>query len=143
MNKFLLILTALLSCNVLFSQDISGRNDAIQTMKVAFITKKLNLTTSEAQSFWPVYNQYENELEKIRIEHKKTMREIKDDFSSLSDAEIEKFVDAQIAFRQKEIDVLKKHHPEFKKTLPVKKVALLYRAEEDFKRHLIKQIKSN
>ena len=65
----------------------------------------------------------------------------KDDFSQLSDADIETLVDEQINFRQKEIDVLKSYHPQFKKVLPVKKVALLYRAEDEFKRHLIKQIK--
>lgn len=69
------------------------------------------------------------------------LNDAKDDFSELSDADIEKMVDEQVRFKQNEIDVLKKYHPQFKKALPVKKVVLLYRAEEEFKRHLIKQIK--
>ena len=124
-----------------FSQEFSDKNDAIAAMKVSFITRKLNLTPKEAQLFWPVYNQYEEELETLRKNHRKMMNETKNDFSQVSDADIEKMVDEQINFRQKEIDILKKYHPQFKKVLPVKKVALLYKAEEEFKRHLIKQIK--
>jgi Skp family chaperone for outer membrane proteins len=124
-----------------YSQEFSDKNEAIAAMKVSFITRKLNLTPKEAQAFWPVYNQYEEELETLRKNHRKMLSEAKDDFSQLSDADIEKMVDEQVKFKQNEIDVLKKYHPQFKKVLPVKKVVLLYRAEEEFKRHLIKQIK--
>jgi len=34
----------------------------IQAMEMAFITKELNLSPDEAQKFWPVFNQYRNEL---------------------------------------------------------------------------------
>ncbi len=124
-----------------FAQEFSDKNEAIAAMKVSFITKKLNLTSKEAQVFWPVYNEYQDELETLRKSHRKSINSAKDDFIQLTDADIEKLVDEQITFRQNEIDLLKKYHPQFKKVLPVKKVALLYKAEEDFKRQLIKQIK--
>ena len=34
----------------------------IQAMEVAYITKELNLSPEEAQKFWPVFNQYRNEV---------------------------------------------------------------------------------
>lgn len=124
-----------------YAQEFSDKNETIAAMKISFITRKLNLTPKEAQVFWPVYNQYEEELENLRKGHRKMVNDAKDDFSELSDAVIEKMVDEQISFRQNEIDILKKYHPQFKNVLPVKKVARLYKAEEEFKRHLIKQIK--
>lgn len=42
----------------------------IQVLKVAFITRQLNLTAEEAQKFWPVYNTYSDAVKKIRIEQK-------------------------------------------------------------------------
>ena len=42
----------------------------IQAIKVAFITRQLNLTAEEAQKFWPVYNAYSESIKKIRIEQK-------------------------------------------------------------------------
>jgi hypothetical protein len=34
----------------------------IEALKVAFISKELDLTPEEAQKFWPVYNQYSKEM---------------------------------------------------------------------------------
>ena len=42
----------------------------IQAIKVAFITRELNLTAEEAQKFWPLYNAYSESIKKIRIEQK-------------------------------------------------------------------------
>ena len=42
----------------------------IHALKVAFITRQLNLTAEEAQKFWPVYNTYSDAVKKIRIEQK-------------------------------------------------------------------------
>lgn len=123
-----------------FAQYTPDKKEAIETMKISFITKRLNLTPEEAKVFWPVYNQYESELETLRNNHRKEMEAAKEDFSNLTDKNIEKMVDSQIAFKQSEIDIMKKYHIKFKQVLPVKKVAMLYRAEEDFKRMLLKKI---
>lgn len=139
--KIIVLGLLLLQHLFVFSQEFSDKNEAIAAMKVSFITRKLNLTPKEAQNFWPLYNQYEEELEILRKNHRKMIHEAKDDFSQISEAEIEKIVDEQINFRQKEIDILKKYHPQFKKVLPMRKVAQLYKAEDEFKRHLIKQLK--
>ncbi|MEO5888779.1 MAG: hypothetical protein ABIQ31_00940 [Ferruginibacter sp.] len=41
------------------------RQQDIEALKVAFISKELELNPEEAQKFWPVYNQYSNELKTI------------------------------------------------------------------------------
>ncbi len=60
----------------------------------------------------------------------------------MSDAEVEKMVDQEMAFRQSELDLQKKYHPQFKKVLPIKKVAKMYKAEDDFRRELLNQLQS-
>lgn len=42
------------------------KNEKIQALYVAYVTKELNLTSDEAQKFWPVHNQFENELKGIK-----------------------------------------------------------------------------
>lgn len=113
----------------------------IESMKIAFLTRRLNLTPDEARKFWPVYNQFSEELKVIRENRNKAAKDTKDNFETLSDKEVEKIVDGEITFRQQEIDLLKKYHNQFKQTLPIKKVAKLYRAEEDFKKELLERIK--
>ena len=61
----------------------------------------------------------------------------------LTDAEAQKLIENQIAWRSKELDLLKKYVGEFKKVLPVKKVAKLLVLEEQFKKMLIEKAKEN
>ena len=116
------------------------KREEIEAMKVAFLTKKLELTPEEAQTFWPVYNQYQGELDKLRDGHRKVRMEAKSEMDTMSDKDVEKLVDGEIAFRQSELDIMKKYNSRFKSVLPMKKVAKLYRAEEDFKRELLHKL---
>ncbi len=113
----------------------------IESLKIAFLTKRLNLTPEEAQKFWPVYNKYSDELKGIRDDRANRMKDKKEMLDNMPDKDIEKLIDAEINSRQQELDLLKKYHTQFKSTLPVKKVALLYRSEEDFKRELMERIR--
>ena len=115
--------------------------ESMASMKVAFITNRLNLSPQEAQVFWPVFNRFENELEGLRKKRRNDRSVLMENFQGANDAEIERLVDGEIIFRQQELDILKKYHSEFKKILPIKKVALLYKAEEDYKKELLQQIK--
>lgn len=123
-----------------FTQGNASKKEALEAMKVAFITQKLGLTPEEAQVFWPIYNQYETELDALRKRRKDEKVSAMDDVSKVNDKELEKVVDGEIIFRQQELDIIKKYHAQFKKILPIKKVAMLYKAQEDYKKELLKQI---
>lgn len=110
-------------------------------MKIGFLTDRLELTPEEAKTFWPVYNKYSDELEQLRKGRRENIINARENFDDMSDAELEKTVDNEILFRQNEIDLLKKYHPQFKKILPIRKVAKLYKAEEEFKRKLLEMLK--
>lgn len=114
--------------------------EEIETMKIGFLTRRLSLSPEEAKVFWPVYNQYSDELRDLRESHRSRMRSAKDD-GDVSNEEWEKLADAEIQFRQQELDIMKKFHVQFKKILPARKVAALYRSEEEFKRELIEKIR--
>jgi Spy/CpxP family protein refolding chaperone len=45
--------------------------EKIQSLEVAYISRKLELTPEEAQKFWPVFNEYKKETRKIHQEHRK------------------------------------------------------------------------
>ena len=116
--------------------------ERIQSEKIAFITQELDLSPEEAQVFWPVYNQCWKETMEA---HKKMM----DAFGSirgqkgeeLSDAELEKKLDAYIQANQASNQVMTDWYPKFKQVLPIHKVAKLYQAEEAFQRRMINNLK--
>jgi hypothetical protein len=74
MKKYLLILTLLLgSFSMAFAQDNQGgdeqtRQERLKALYVAYVTKQLEFTPEEAQKFWPVHTQFENELKSIKAD---------------------------------------------------------------------------
>lgn len=116
------------------------RKEKVEAMKIAYLTNKLELSPTEAQQFWPVFNEFEAKIQAIRQSRRKDSREGQDNLDQLSDKEVETLIDSEVAFRQKELDVMKEYHSKFKAVLPIRKVAKLYRAQEDFKRELLKKI---
>ncbi len=118
------------------------RKEEIESLKIAYLTKELNLTTAEAQQFWPVYNKFSDELESIRKNHKADLANVKMNIDSLSDADISKLIDNEMQFQQIELDLRKKYIAEYKKVLPIRKVALLLRAERSFRMELLKEFRN-
>lgn len=124
------------------AQPGGSKREKIEALRATYITQKINLSPQEAQVFWPLYNEMNDKLEAAR----KTFRQQynKDtNYDFATDKEAEAYLNAEVTLKQKEFDLFKEYYDKFKKILPVKKVAALRRAEEDFKRELIKSIKAN
>ena len=75
-TKIITFLILLVTFNS-FSQGFKGRKDKVKALKIAYITEELNLTTEEAQRFWPIYNAFDDKQADLR--HEK-MRAILDRF---------------------------------------------------------------
>jgi len=130
---FYILLFAVLSFNS-FAQG-GDKKDKIEALRVAFITEHLDLTSEESQKFWPLYNEYQDKLKAARKEFKAQ----KGTFAS--DKEAQDFLDAELLLKQRELSLYKEYYDKFKKVLPVKKVAHLRQAEEEFKKVLIGHLK--
>lgn len=143
----LVVAALLISTNLIFAQpgkkfqDGGPKEEKIEAFKIGFLTKRLDLTPEEAKVFWPVFNKYTDELKELRKNRRKALLEAREDFSSMPEKDVEKLVDNEMAFRQSELDIMKKYHAQFKQVLPIKKVAILYKTEEDFKRELLQRLK--
>ena len=121
MKKYLLILFVLfVSCSGIKAQDPGNdtRAEKIQTLKIAFISQKLQLTTDEAEKFWPIYNQYDNEIHGLP-----------------------KGGDV-ISIDQKLLDIRKKYKPPFEKVIGPQKLNKLFNAERDFRDVLIRRLQN-
>lgn len=118
MKKLLLIL--LMVCSVkmaTFAQDGPGE-EKIQALKIAFITQKLNLTAQEAKDFWPVYNQYDQEIKSV-----------------------ERGGDA-LKSEEQLLNIRKKYRSSFEKVIGAQKMSKLFNAERDFRSVLIQRLKN-
>jgi len=143
MKKIILIAFLIVTTTTIFAQPPHKRQEnleQIKAQKVAFITEKLSLTSQEAQVFWPVYNEYEKKRDEIQSKKRLLMRKCKQNSETLSDAEYEKISQEFVAAHVNMGKLLEEYNAKFKKVLPIKKVVMLYRIEQEFKRELLKQI---
>jgi hypothetical protein len=116
-------------------------SEKFKAMKVAYITEKLNLTSAEAEKFWPVYNEFQTKKEAVFKELKTLKRANKQEDKEVSDTEIEKMLNQRIITKQKELDLEKEYLAKFKSVLPIRKVGEFYKAEESFKRELLRKMR--
>jgi Spy/CpxP family protein refolding chaperone len=119
------------------------KREKIKAYKVSFLTTELELTSSEAQKFWPVYNAYDDKQFELRHEKMKTYFRRLDDnnVNSMSEKEAATLL-SQIESADKELYVLReKFMSNLKKILSAKKILKLKKSEDDFNRKLLKQYK--
>ena len=123
-----------------------GKHDwkeKLQSEKIAFLTMEMDITPEEAQAFWPVYNLIEKEkdaaLHEVINAHKALATALESNNASQTEACLDNYLKAQDKFREIE----SKAGKEYRKTLPVEKVAKLYIAEEKFRRQHIRRLHGN
>lgn len=117
-----------------FAQKNSGRSEQIESIKVAFITSKLDLTSEEAQKFWPIYNNYNKEFLAL-LKKKREAR-----YNNNSDPN--ETITADLVYESKMLELKKKYRKLYAKAIPPEKILALYRAESEFREHLYRQLKS-
>ena len=143
MKKKLTLSVLLLFTALSFSQDFKEKREKIKALKVAYITEQLELTTDEAQRFWPIYNA--NEEKQFELRHKK-MRSIINKFENgglekLSDKEAASLIDQVESIEDELHDYKKKYIKELKTVISAKKIIKLKKAEDEFNRKLMKQFR--
>jgi len=92
--------------------------EKMEAYRVAFITEKLELTTEEAQQFWPIFNEREQQL---------------------TDTEIQALIDRHFDFKQQELNIEREYTAKFAKALPLRKIIMLHRVEREFRHKILKE----
>ena len=114
MKKLYFIITMILAFGFgSYAQNLrqGGRPETVEAIKIAYFTRKLNLTPEEAQKFWPVYNQYADELKQLRQQNR-----------DLDEVDME----------EKVVNLRKKYKDDFAKVLPGERVNQFYRVDKEF-----------
>ncbi|MDA6072643.1 sensor of ECF-type sigma factor [Flavobacterium sp. AC] len=123
------------------SDKTDEKREKIKAYKVSFLTTELELTSTEAEKFWPIYNAYDDKQYELRHEKMKTyLRKLDDDnITSMSEKDAALLL-SQIESTDKELYLLRdKYTSNLKKILSAKKILKLKKSEDDFNRKLLKQ----
>lgn len=121
--KRLLPILFLICTLPVFSQQGGQEPDGgrIEALKIAYLTKKLNLSPTEAQKFWPIYNNYAGELRVARSEQRRNQA-------------------SEIETEEKILNIRKKYNKEFGNALNADKVNTFFRSEKEFSNYVQKEL---
>ena len=142
-TKILFPIIFLLVASLSFSQGFKEKREKVKALKVAYITEQLDLTTEEAQKFWPIYNTFDDKQAELR--HEK-MRAILDRFEpgsveKLSEKDASTLLTQMETIEENLFTLRKKFIKDLQGVISAKKIIKLKKAEEDFNRHLLKQMR--
>ena len=99
--------------------------DKIRADKKLVVATNMELTESEAKNFWPIYNEYQKDLQNINGRIVAVLESYAADFKSksLTDDKAKQLIDEALAIVQAEANLKSTYAPKLSKALPVRKVA--------------------
>jgi Spy/CpxP family protein refolding chaperone len=134
-NLAVLVLTLAAVMTILFvspavSQDQPADNmqilrDKVKADKKLLVAANMDLTESEANGFWPVYEEYQKDLSAINQRIASLIASYAEDYraNTLTDEKAEKLTDELVAIEQSDGGLQASYFSKLAKVLPPKKVA--------------------
>ncbi len=124
MKKFILGLLITISCStaVIAQQQRpplspGEKEQKIEALYVAYMTRELNLTEEEAQKFWPVHAQFDKEVRDVRMETSELERQ------------------------QQVLNIKKKYQERFVKILGANRTNEFFIKDGEFRKKLLERLK--
>ena len=110
-------------------------HEKLKTDKKSIVTKYMELTDSEAKNFWPVYEEYQKDLQKIHDRMGSLLKSYAAEYrgQSLTDEKAKTLLDDWLTLEQDDAKQRKSYVPKVLKALPPKKAARYLQIENEYR----------
>ncbi|WP_438972529.1 hypothetical protein [Polaribacter sp.] len=139
----LLCLSIFLSWS-LTAQKTNQSREKIKSLKIAYLTEQLNLTSKEAEVFWPIYNAHDEKINALRFAIRKNLKNLREQFldpNSVSEKKAKSSIDFKLKTDKKILQEQNEFIGKITKILGYKKTIQLQFAEMEFGRNLMRKYK--
>lgn len=136
--KLLIGLIAALLCLWILPASVSAQ-DTSENMKIVrekvladrkvFVAANMGLTEAEGKAFWPVYDEYIKELEKLGAKGLALIEDYARNYKSMTDEKAKALLDDYMAFEAEHVKLRQQYLPRFRQAIPEKKVTRYYQIE--------------
>jgi Spy/CpxP family protein refolding chaperone len=140
-KNLLIVFTLLISVSFFAQRKDGDKRSQIKSLKVAYITTELNLTTDESSKFWPIFNAYENKQRTLRKENM-LLYKSKSQAEEISEKEASNLITQMESLDAELYELKKKFISNLKDILPAVKIIKLKQVEDEFTRKLLQQYRS-
>ena len=103
--------------------------EKVRADKKLFIAKNMELTESEANAFWPVYDAYQAELSELKDRDSNLIEKFAANFGTMSDDVAKNLLDDSLSIDSGYLKLRQSYLKKFRAVLPNTKVARYYQLE--------------
>ena len=114
--------------------------EKVKADKKLFVATNMELTESEAEAFWPVYEDYQDELFLLRARTEKLIQDYARAFENMTEEKAKVLLDEYMTVEALGLEVRRTYLPKFRKILPEKKVARYYQIENKIEKALYHEL---
>ena len=119
--KNLFLFAFIFSITSAFAQDVDSYieqlKSEIKADKKALITETMAFTEKESQAFWPIYTDFEYELDKLSGKRISNIKDFAANYDSLTDAKADELIKNSFSFQEDRLSLNKKYYKKFAEAL--------------------------
>ena len=138
MKKLVFIFLLLLGGMTAQAQDRDEHREKIKALKTAHITEGLDLTTREAQQFWPVYNDFEEKRRELYLRERADIENLE----CMTEKEATSKLDEYVEIEREDFLLKKQYYEDLGKIFSAKRIMQLKKLEEEFYRKLMREYRA-
>lgn len=113
----------------------------LEQLKIAFLTRQIDLTAEEARQFWPLYNAYQKVLQNQQESRQEAIMKIRNDLETMETEEINQLVEQHIDHATIQHQERMRFIAGIREVLPPVKVVRYFVAEEQFRRQAMERLR--
>jgi hypothetical protein len=117
--------------------------EKVRADKKLLVAENMQLTEAEAKAFWPVYDQYQDELILLRKRTVKLIKDYADSYEKMNNETAKKLMDEYITIETLGPKLRQAYLPKFRKVLPEVKVVRYYQIENKIQAALFYELAAN
>lgn len=133
MKKLILSTLVLFLASMAISQTtddyIEIMRSVLKTEKKAVIAEAMTLTETEAELFWPLYNEFNEKMYTVQTKRVQIIKDYADNYESMSNEKADELWNSYMGFKMEVLKLNKVYYKKFKKIIPAGKAAKYFQAE--------------
>jgi len=107
-----------------FDEDVRLFRKDVRSLKKQIIAANIELTDTEAQQFWPIYDRYTAEMVSIMDKKFEVLEEYARNYNTITDEQADAYIQGRAAVEESVLQLRLKYLPIFRKVLSGKTAAL-------------------
>lgn len=116
----------------------SNAKSKLEAARIAMITERLNLSPTQAEKFWPLYNQFAQERRGLQQQALQSRKGL--DMQDLTEEQSKMLITAHQKFKQDKLDLENKYSQKINDVISARQMVALKKAEDDFRTMILNRL---